>query len=271
VDRLAAESRPTRPCQEKAKFQTSDFPAARRLKASPAGLVAGTTNMAKAWRSFIFYYERLLWAKPKEERVERLFRLPAEERDTGEAPAEQKSLAERSGRYPMAKRRRYLRGNIDHKLSMTTLGGGEVASSVLADTVVDSAWISSVRANWTINNLTRTANVGPFMCGIAHQDYTSTEIEEWIENLQSWDEGDMIAQEVAKRKIRIVGVFDFAPSDLVKEHATIGTGRPVVTKAKWVISPNETVRIWVYNMGANSVATTVPELRVQGHANLWPQ
>jgi len=66
--------------------------------------------------------------------------------------------------------------------------------------VVESTWISSIKATWALSNFTSVTNVGPIMVGIAHSDYSATEIEEFIENANSWNEGDQVAQEVAKRR-----------------------------------------------------------------------
>ncbi len=123
-----------------------------------------------------------------------------------------------------------------------------------------------------MDQFTPGASDGPILVGIAHEDYTSTEIEEWIEQVLSWDEGDMIGQEIAKRKIRQVGVLNALVSGGTAANSswTIADGREITTKAGWIINPTKTIKIWAYNMGSGALSTTDPAVRAQGHANLWP-
>ncbi len=168
------------------------------------------------------------------------------------------------------KYRRYLAGKIDHKLQLGTLAGQTLLGSDIADAVVDSTWVSSVKAIYSIAQYTPVAECGPFICGWAHSDYTDAEIEAWVENAASWQEGDKIAQEVARRKIRQIGTFEELPSAATGT-TSLADGRKLTTKLGWMLSPTQTLRFWVYNGGTASVATTDPEVRAHGHANLWPK
>ncbi len=107
------------------------------------------------------------------------------------------------------------------------------------------------------------------MVGVAHSDYTAAEIEEWIETTGSWDEGDLVQQEIAKRKIRRCGIFD-GPSD-ANNTAVLNEGAARRTKCGWILNLGDGLNQWAYNMGTGDLATTSPVVRVQGHANLWPQ
>ncbi len=174
------------------------------------------------------------------------------------------------GRKGRARRkfRRYLKGQIDFELSLGTLGANDTISGTIADTLEESAWLSSVRALWSIIDFTVGTADGPIMVGISHSDYSGTEIEEWIEVQGSWKSGDKIAQEIARRKIRKVGVF------MNLSTATAGTdvlneGRPITTKCNWLLTTGQTVRFWAYNTGTGTL-TTGSFLHVNGHANLWP-
>ncbi len=178
-------------------------------------------------------------------------------------------MAKRSKRGRRARKfRRYLKGSIDEELSLTTLAAKAVAAGNMDETVNERTWCSSVKATWAMQRYTRGLDDGPILCGLAHADYTAAEIEEWIENTGSWNEGDLVNQEVAKRKIRRVGVFD-APDD-ANSPAVLNEGRAIRTKTGWILNQGETLKIWAYNMGSSALATTVPLVIVQGHANLWP-
>ncbi len=165
--------------------------------------------------------------------------------------------------------RPYVRGSIDHKLNINTLAGSTVVGSLIGNTVVDRTYLSSVKAAWSLDGVTKATDVGPLMVGIAHSDYSDTEVEEWIESLTNWDAGNLTAQEKGRRKIRMVGVFTNADEPTTWE--VLNDGKPITTKCKWILFEGDTVRVWAYNMGPNAFSSTVPHLRVQGHANLWPQ
>lgn len=165
--------------------------------------------------------------------------------------------------------RRYLRGSIDHRLDLGTLAADTLVGSNLQDVLEEAAYVSSVKAAYTMDQWTEAADKGPILCGWAHSDYTDSEIEEWIENAGSWSQGDMVAQEVAKRRIRQVGVFQNLTG--VNEWATIRDGATFTTKLGWSLTTGDTLKFWCYNMGLGAVATTDPNVRAQGHANIWPK
>ncbi len=180
------------------------------------------------------------------------------------------ALAKRKGR-GRGKFRPYLRGNIDIDQNLGTLAAKTGIVFDPADTLEEKAWLSSVKATYTMNQLTPASGQGPIAVFIAHSDYTLAEIEAWIEQADSWAQGDKIAQEVRGRKIRRVGTFATGgdnPSALGS--FTLNGGRPVRTKCGWQLTTGQTVRFVWYNLGAAALATTDPDIHVQGHANLWP-
>ncbi len=107
----------------------------------------------------------------------------------------------------MAKRgrrkfRRYLKGKINEDADLTTLAANTSVKNGLTTVVDDSTWVSSIKATWSMTGFTPTNNAGPIYVGVAHNDYTNAEIQEWIENTGAWNAGDLQSQEIAKRKIR---------------------------------------------------------------------
>ncbi len=166
--------------------------------------------------------------------------------------------------------RRYLAGAVDHKLQLSTLAGNVVIGSSIADVVTEETWLSSVKLVWSLNQWTKTADRGPVWVGVAHSDYTDTEIEAWIENTGSWETSDKIqSREVSRRLIRQVGIFQ-EPDDAIVTQ-TLNDGRPIRTKCGWMLGTGQTLKVWAYNMGSAAFATTDPALRCNGHANLWPK
>ncbi len=166
--------------------------------------------------------------------------------------------------------RRYLAGAIDHKLQLSTLAGNVLIGSSIADVVTEEAWLSSVKAVWSINQWTPGADIGPVWVGVCHSDYTDAEIEEWIENTGSWETSDKVqSREVGRRLIRQVGIFQEPATAVVT--TTLNDGRPITTKCGWMLGTGQTLKVWAYNMGGGAFATTDPAVRVNGHANLWPK
>ncbi len=168
------------------------------------------------------------------------------------------------------KYRRYLRGTMDHKLQLATLAGNTLVGSDIGDSVNETTWVSSVKANYSIANYTPSVETGPFILGWAHSDYSDGEIEEWVEQANSWNVGDKVSQEQSRRLIRQIGTFETLPLT-VSGVESLNDGRMKTTKIGFMLESAQTLRFWVYNAGTAAVATSDPEIRVQGHANLWPK
>ncbi len=184
--------------------------------------------------------------------------------------------AERSGNSLMAKkptksrrrRRRYLKGRVKEGLALSTLAAQTLLSDTWDSAVVERTLISSVVATWALKDITGAAGDGPIICGLAHSDYSDAEIEEVIENTGSWDEGNLVQQEVAKRKVRIVGIFNETQGDV--NTAVLNDGKPIKTKLNWILTTGDTLKMWAYNQGGSALTGTA-DLTAAGHANLWPQ
>ncbi len=171
---------------------------------------------------------------------------------------------------PKRKYRRYLKGIIDTELSLGTLAAKDVTLAAVGDTVKERTWLSSVKGSWSLTDFSNNAGDGSITVGIAHSDYSSAEIEAWIENTGSWDEGDLVNQEVAKRKIRMVGTFETDDLGTVSG-SVLNDGKNITTKCGWILNAGQTIAIWAYNNGDSALDTTVPSVFLKGHANLWPR
>ena len=176
-------------------------------------------------------------------------------------------------KHPKRRRRmgRYIRGNVDETLALTTLANRTLVAAVFDEVVTERSLISSLVASWAMDDFTAGIDIGPIMVGIAHSDYSAAEIEEYIENTASWAEADQIGQEVGKRKVRIAGIFGRGGVSGSADHQVLNNGDPIKMKLNWILNAGQTLDLWAFNLGTAAVATTVPDVHVQGHVNLWPR
>ncbi len=167
---------------------------------------------------------------------------------------------------------RYRRGRVqtDDVLGALAAATVDVQSIVFGGGVTDSTRVSSVVATYSLENtVTQGATDGPITFGLAHSDYSVTEIKEYLENFGSWDEGNMIAKEITKRLIRQVGVFEIEAGGTGRV-SSFQDGKPVKTKLNWLLNEDDTIHLFWYNSG-NSAMTTGMSIHCSGHANLWFQ
>ncbi len=163
---------------------------------------------------------------------------------------------------------RYIKGNIDLDFALGTLAAQDVVVSAIQDTVNERSLISSIVCTYSMSGYTVVDNAGPIMVGVAHSDYSDAEIEAWIENALSWDEGDLAAQEVAGRKIRKIGTI---PVVTTLAASPLNDGKPIKTKLNWVVNQGQSLKFWAYNHGSVALSGTDPDMHVDGHANVWPR
>ncbi len=164
---------------------------------------------------------------------------------------------------------KYLRGAIEENTAFGALGGESVNKTDMDSVVNERTYVSSMKAVWGLSNFTPVASCGPIVVGIAHSDYTATEITEWINQSGSWNETNLVGQEIGRRKIRIVGTFD--TPDAATDSVVLNDGKPISTKLGWILNQGQTLAVFVFNTGTASVATTTPTVHTDGHANLWPK
>ncbi len=169
------------------------------------------------------------------------------------------------------KYRKYLKGKIDVANVLGTLAANTLTSATVSGSVAERTYISSVDCAWSLADLTVVVDQGPITVGIAHSDYTDAEIEAFIENSGSWNEGNLTAQEVAGRKIRIVGTFsNEGVAAEAAQTAVLNDGEIIHTKCGWIQNVGTNIASWAYNTGAQPL-TTGANVHVIGHANLWPR
>jgi len=167
---------------------------------------------------------------------------------------------------------RYLRGAVEENLSLGTLNTRTAIKLNFASVVNERTFVSSIKATWSLSEFTNAVGRGPIEVGYAHSDYSATEILEYLTQTGSWNETDQVSQEISKRKIRRVGVFQMPEAGVaVTTDVVLNDGKPITTKLGWILTQSQTVALWGFNSGSVAVAVTTPRVRVLGHANLWPK
>lgn len=126
--------------------------------------------------------------------------------------------------------------------------------------------VTSIKAAWNISDLGAAIDDGQEF-GIAHGDYSDTEIEEALEAAAAIDIGDQVEQEKANRKVRSLGFFTGA--QVADGSLSYNEGRPVKTKLNWYIGIGDTIKMWVRN-GSDTVYTTGATLDVIGEMWVTP-
>ncbi len=164
---------------------------------------------------------------------------------------------------------RYIRGDVNETLNLGTLAGATLVSVPFDNVVNERTFISSIKCIYAMDGFTKSSGDGPILVGVSHSDYTDAEIQAVIDATLSWNEGDLIAQEVAHRKVRRIGIFK-NPADAT-ESAVLNDGKPIKTRLNWTLLQGQTLRLWCFNIGSSPLATTSPLVRCEGQANLWPR
>ncbi len=121
----------------------------------------------------------------------------------------------------------------------------------------------TVKASYSLVDLGAAIDDGQEF-GLAHSDYSATEIEECLEAASAIDVGDKVAQEQANRLVRSIGVF--ASPAVADASLQFNQGRQVRTKLNWMIGIGQTLTLWIRN-GSGTVYTTGASVIIAG--SLW--
>ncbi len=122
--------------------------------------------------------------------------------------------------------------------ALGVLGEDDVSAQVVGQTLTEERRILSLEATHHWRDM--TAGDGPIIVGVAHSDYTATEIEQALEATGAWDEGDLVSLEHSKRLVRRIG-------SLSEQIPTINDGNPVKIRLNWRIATGDGIQFWALN------------------------
>ncbi len=143
--------------------------------------------------------------------------------------------------------------------SLGTLASSVVIGASVGGTIHGRTKVTSCEATYGVFGL--TAGEGPLIVGVAHGDYSATEIKECLEALASWDPVDRVAGEQADRLVRQIGQFDGESTDEV-----LNDGKPIKTKLNWTLEEGATFQLFIYNR-SGATLTTGAQMSTNGHLN----
>ncbi len=130
--------------------------------------------------------------------------------------------------------------------ALVTLAGVTVLKTGLTAAADGAYRAMSARGIHSVLGL--TAADGPITVGFCHSDYSVTEVKEFIENALSISIGDRIAQERAKRWVRIVG-------ECSSEDPVLNEGKPISTRLNWLIPIGKFIEMFAYNNNSGALTT----------------
>ncbi len=145
------------------------------------------------------------------------------------------------------------------ELALSTLANEIViATNVFGSNSTRQSYIISVDAVYGMRG--HTAAEGPIEVGYAHGDYSVTEIKEALEAGASFDPGNKVAQEQARRLVRSVGLFNGLATD-----ENLQDGAKIRRTIKFAISQGFNLAFWAKNKNGAPL-TTGSTIEVSGTA-----
>ncbi len=165
------------------------------------------------------------------------------------------------------KYRPYLKGKVNIVNVLATLAMKNVIATMETGVLNEAAWLSSVKAIWSMAGYTPVFSNDPIYVEIFHSDYSGVKVEEWIENTSSWTCSNKIVQKINWRQIYQVGIFD-SNTDLTAGIDYLNDGEPIITKCNWALQTGQMIKVWVYNNSIGAM-TDGCAITIFGHANLW--
>lgn len=151
------------------------------------------------------------------------------------------------------KRRGVRATRVKATITLGTLAADTLLSANLCTGPDEKIFLISADLVWAMRG--HTAGEGPISLGLAHGDYTDAEKEAWLESQAGFDTGDLVSQEVNRRKCREVGSFD---GQATTEKLNLGT--KVRTPLRFALEEGKNLDIWAYNEGAQLTTGTVVEV-----------
>ncbi len=146
---------------------------------------------------------------------------------------------------------------VEGNVTLSTLGSQAVLSANLVEgTLTEDLYVISSDLSATITGLT-AGEGAPMDIGIAHSDYSDTEIKENLD-VVLLGPGSKIELERTRRLVRKVGVANLSVSDTLQSVLSMigkGGSRIIRTKWKFTVQSGKTLDIWIQNRSGATLTT----------------
>lgn len=148
---------------------------------------------------------------------------------------------------------------MNNTISLGTLADQTAVKATLA-TLASGGFIVAADLMWAIRDV--VSGEGPIEVGVAHGDYSVTELKEALEASASADPGDLVAREHARRLLRKSGFFPgFSTEEVLND------GRVKRTKVRFALADGSTLAAYAYNRSGAALTVGAGEVVVMG--DLW--
>ncbi len=146
---------------------------------------------------------------------------------------------------------------MEDALAIGSLVAGDVIKEDFGQTVKNRVWAKYSKGFWTWDGV--TVDLAPLVGGHAHGSYTAAQIEECLEAQAMWDQGNKVAQEQGRRKVRRTAAFSGNETEEIAND-----GKPIFRKLGFYIEDGETLSLWARNSGGSTIPTG-SSLRFSGY------
>ncbi len=164
---------------------------------------------------------------------------------------------------PKKQNRDWFRIPVDVTEALATLADSTGLIQALTTAVLEyDARVTSAELTYTLTDI----DIGETTIAmyIAAGDYSTAEIEEYIELTGLLGPGNKVEKEVAGRFVRHIGTFPAGTA--TGEDVALNLGEPVKTRLNWLVPDGRTLNMFSYNnTGAQLTGGEI--VRVMGHLN----
>ncbi len=155
---------------------------------------------------------------------------------------------------------------LNSTLELGTLAANDAIAIALVATSDSEYRMRSVKLTWLYSNIPNLD--GGVMVGLAAPGLTAAQIEEYLEATNSIDRLNILANEQAGRKVRVIGSFGSGPGNTSSaDEEYLNGGRPITTKLNWFVPIGGQVTMWAYNQSTGNL-TDLGEIVALGSTNI---
>ncbi len=172
------------------------------------------------------------------------------------------------GRYRRGQRRRTPRRiRVAAGVSTTALATLDVVTGPIVAVATETYRLLSVKLSYTWEDIAAVIDDG-MEFGLAHSDYSATEVEECLESQSSIDRGNKTEAERSGRWVRSLGRISNYGNVAEGGSAPFNGGRPLKTRLNWQMTTGDTLNLWIRN-GSGTIWTVGGSVQAIGDMYIY--